>query len=139
MYHYRICNLHLGSTIPFSLPTARGKTGKVSDIRFTLNLSNPRPNVPMNHPIGIIKNGAGHQTITVYQVNGEFMLDCNNGYKRIQFVMAADGSWIECYPYDGAAKEDVELWLFGLLMAGPAHSLHAAAINLAGRGIAFNR
>jgi hypothetical protein len=142
MYPYRICNLYLSSTIPFSLPIARGKSGKIPDIRFTLNLSNSRADVPMNHPIGIIKNGAGHPTITVYQTNGGFILDCNNGYKRIQFAMAADGRWIECYPYEGATREDIELWLFGLILAfvlqnRRIYTLHGAAVNTKYGAIAF--
>ena len=142
MYQYRICNLNLSSTIPFSLPTARGKRAKVADIRFKIDLSNPRVNVPTNHPIGIIRNGAGHPTIAVYQTNGKFILDCNNGYKRIQFTMAPDGSWIECYPFDGAGKEDIELWLFGLILSfvlqnRGIYTLHAAAVNCDGRAIAF--
>ncbi|HEV8722562.1 MAG TPA: hypothetical protein VGW77_18240 [Candidatus Binatia bacterium] len=117
LYQYRICNLYLSSTIPFSLPTVRGKSGKVADIRFKMDLSNPRANVPTNHPIGIIRNGARQPTIVVYQTNGgAFLLDCNNGYKRIQFTVASDGSWIECYPFNGAAKEDIELWLFEFVL-----------------------
>jgi hypothetical protein len=142
MYQYRVYNLHLSSTIPFSLPVSRGKSSKVPDIRFTLNLSNPRAYVPKNPPIGIIKNGAGHPTITVYQLNGEYILDCNNGYKRIQFAMAADGGWIECHPYEGAAKEEIELWLFGLVLAfvlqnRRIYTLHGAAINTKYGAIAF--
>ncbi len=137
LYQYRICNLYLSSTIPFSLPTVRGKRTKVADIRFTMDLSNPRMNVPTNHPVGIIRNGAEQPTIVVYQTNGGFLLDCNSGYKRIQFTVASDGSWIECYPFNGAVKEDIELWLFELVLPFVLQTRRIDTVHLRTKTIAL--
>jgi hypothetical protein len=116
MYHYR----GLASTI--SLPGVRVKYGKIADFQFTMDMSNPRANVPTNHPVGLIRNGAEQPTILVYETKqGGFLLDCNDGYKRIQFTVASDGSWIECYPFKGSTEKDIEDWLFRWLMTGASH------------------
>ena len=56
--------------------------------------------------------------------------------------MAQDGSWIDCYPQPEASKEDIELWLFGLVLSfllqgRGIFSIHASAVNCHERAIAF--
>lgn len=113
-------------------------------VEFTLKLPGvwTEESFPARIPLGNIKNGAGQPTITVFQINQGFLLDCNNGHKRVAFVLAPDGSWIDCYPQADTLPEDIETWLFGLVLAfllqgRGIFSLHAAAVDCHGQGVAF--
>jgi hypothetical protein len=143
-YQYQICGFCLESNIPFSLPQTSVQEHQVPHVVFSLK----SPGVgtdgifPVRTPIGNIKNGAGVPTISVCQINQGFLLDCNNDLKRVEFVLAKDGSWIDCYPGPGSLQEDIEIWLFGLVLAfllqgRGIFSLHASSVDCHGRAIAF--
>jgi hypothetical protein len=137
-----VCGLCLESDIPFSLPEpARRAT---PDIRFSLKpLGHSSGTIyPNRTRVGEIKNGAGHPSIAVYRLGSDYLLDCHNTQRRVEFVMPRDGRWIDCYAHAVTTVEDIELWLFGLitsfiLQSRGIFSLHAAAINYRGQGIAF--
>jgi hypothetical protein len=92
--------------------------------------------------VGQIKNGAGYPSIAVYRIEPGYLLDCHNTARRVVFVIDRDTRWIDCYAHAGAGQEDIELWLFGLVMSFVLQSrgiftLHAAAVNYDGEAIAF--
>ena len=102
-----------------SAATAHEKIRKVPDIRFRLDVTDLRTNVPTDRPVGIIRNGPGKPTVVVYRTTeGGFLLDCNDGYKRLQFTVGAKGGWMECFPFRGSTKRDIEEWV-AMLTAEP--------------------
>jgi hypothetical protein len=144
MYHYSISGLHFESNVPLLLRQVGSREGTVPDVTFTLKTSGLDSEAIFSSAvrIGDIRNGAGHPSISVSQLNGEYLLDCLNSHKRIRFVMPRDGRWIDCYTEAGSRTEDIELWLFGLvlsfiLQARGMFSLHAAAVNCHGQAVAF--
>jgi hypothetical protein len=144
VYEYSICGLKLISNVPFVLPNAQASDNRGADIRFTLKSgSNPTENRLSNKiNLGNIKNGAGHPSITVYRADQLHILDCHNTSKKMHFVMSRTEGWIDCYPQAEATNYDVEVWLFGLVLAfflqdRGIFTLHAAAVNCEGRAIAF--
>ncbi|HXG50491.1 MAG TPA: hypothetical protein VNN77_03680 [candidate division Zixibacteria bacterium] len=141
-YRYDVCGLSIESDTAFSL--SPGEASGAPDIRFTLkaNEGGTGQMFPERSFLGQIKNGAGHPSIAVYDVEGGYVLDCHNTARRVEFVVGSDTSWIECYPHPGAGLEDVEVWLFGLVMSfvlqqRNVYSLHAAAVICGGRAVAF--
>ena len=141
-YQYEVCGLCIESDIPFSLPQATQRV--VPDIRFSLKaLGHSADTIyPNRSPIGEIKNGAGYPSITVCQLDQGLLLDCHNTQRRVEFVMPRDGRWIDCYAHSETTVEDIELWLFGLvvsfiLQSRGIFSLHAAAVNFSGKAVAF--
>jgi hypothetical protein len=143
-YRYRICDFHLSSNVPFLLPQVAVQEPKTPDIEFTLKSSYVRmeETFPNRIHLGHIKNGAGHPSINVYKINQGFLLDCNNGYKEAEFVVASDGTWIDCYPQVETSQEDIETWLFGLVLSfllqgRGIFSLHASSVVCHGRAIGF--
>lgn len=98
--------------------------------------------LPNKIKLGNIKNGAGQPSITVYRADHLYLLDCHNTQHRIQFVMSRDEGWIDCYRQNGTTKAELEVWLFGLVLAfllqdRGVFSLHAAAVACRGRALAF--
>jgi hypothetical protein len=92
--------------------------------------------------LGQIKNGAGYPSIAVYRIEPGYLLDCHNTVHRVEFVIDRDTRWIHCNAHNGAGQEDIELWLFGLVMSFVLQSrgiftLHGAAVNYGGKAIAF--
>ena len=143
-HKYQVCGLRLESNIPFPLLHACPRAHQTPDIKFTLKAPGIRTQeiFPLRAALGNIKNGAGHPSIAVYEINQGFLLDCHNTDKRVEFVVALNGSWIDCYPQAETPQEDIELWLFGLVLAfllqgRGIFSLHAAAVDCHGRAIAF--
>lgn len=141
-YRYEVCGLCVESDIPFSLPAIAPRG--TPDITFSLKPfgQNADAIYPNRRLVGQIKNGAGHPSIAVYEVDRGLLLDCHNTQRRVEFVMPRDGRWIDGYAHDEATVEDVELWLFGLVMSFILQSrgvftLHAAAVNCRGRAVAF--
>ncbi len=141
-YQYRVCGLYLESDMLFSLPQAVPQS--VPDIKFRLKGVGRSTDAifPKRAPIGKIKNGAGYPSITVCQVDHGLLLDCHNTHRRVEFVMPRDGRWIDCYAHSETTAEDIELWLFGLvisfiLQSRGIFSLHAAAVNIGGNAVAF--
>jgi len=144
MYRYAIAGLRFNSNIPFSLTEVRDIGDRAPDVNFALKASRlvPEAMFPDGVRIGDIRNGAGHPSIAVWRVGAGYLLDCHNSRKRIRFVMPRDGRWIDCYTEAGSRTEDIELWLFGLvlafiLQARGMFTLHAAAVNCHGRAVAF--
>lgn len=144
VYEYEICGLKLISNVPFVLPKAPVSDNRSADLRFTLKSSAIATEeiFPARLLLGTIKNGAGQPSITVYRADRLFLLDCHNTQKKVRFVMSRDDGWIDCYPQGGATNYDIEVWLFGLVLAfflqnRGIFSLHAAAVNCQGRAIAF--
>ena len=141
-YRYEVCGLCVESDVPFSLPQVA--PGGVPDISFSLKAigQSTATIYPDRRFIGQIKNGAGYPSIAVYEIDGGLVLDCHNTQRRVEFVMPRDGRWIECYAHSESTVEDIELWLFGLVMSFILQSrsvftLHAAAVNCRGKAIAF--
>jgi hypothetical protein len=141
-YQYEVCGLRIESDISFSLPKTDQRV--IPDIRFRLQgLGQSAASIyPDRVPLGQIKNGAGYPSIAVYQVDGALLLDCHNTQRRVEFVMPRDGRWIDCYAHNETTVEDIELWLFGLVMSFILQSrgvftLHAAAVNFRGKAVAF--
>jgi hypothetical protein len=141
-YQYQVCGLCVESDIPLSLPQAAQRA--IPDIKFTLKAFGHSTDTiyPNRARIGEIKNGAGQPSITVYQLDRGLLLDCHNTQRRVEFVMPRDGRWIDCYAHSETTIEDIELWLFGLVMSFILQSrsvftLHAAAVNCRGKAVAF--
>lgn len=141
-YRYEVCGLCLESDIPFSLPESGHRA--TPDIRFRLKpVGQSTDTIYSNRTrVGEIKNGAGHPSIAVYQVDRGLVLDCHNSQRRVEFEMARDGRWIDCYTGEETTEEEIEIWLFGLVMAfllqgRGIFTLHAAAINYHRQAIAF--
>jgi len=141
-YQYEVCGLCVESDIPFSLPQPAQRA--IPDIRFSLKaLGHSTATIyPDRRLVGQIKNGAGHPSIAVYEVDRGLVLDCHNTQRRVEFVMPRDGRWIDCYAQSETTVEDIELWLFGLVMSFILQSrgvftLHAAAVNCRGIAVAF--
>jgi hypothetical protein len=143
-YRYGVCGLSLISNVPLRLVRLANGDNGTPDIRFTLTSSSTLgvDRFANKSPSGVIKNGAGHPSITVYRVDEHYLLDCHNTAKRVRFLMSRAEGWIKCYPETKTNIEDIEVWLFGLVLAfflqeRGIFSLHAAAVNCAGRAIAF--
>jgi hypothetical protein len=143
-YQYQICGLSWASNTLFPLPQAQAQECQAPQVEFTLKSPGIRTEglSSLRIPLGNIKNGAGIPTINVYQIDQGFLLDCNNGLKRVEFVIAKDGSWIDCYPQPETSKENIELWLFGLVLSFLLQGrgifcIHASAVDCQGRAIAF--
>lgn len=141
-YWYETCGVSIQSDTPFSI--AQSQFRGSPDIRFTLQTTargTEGTHVPRTF-LGQIKNGAGYPSIAVYRTEEGYILDCHNTARRVEFVITRDASWIDCYADFGAAQEDIEVWLFGLVMSfvlqtRGTFTLHAAAVDCAGEAIAF--
>lgn len=132
------------SNTPFSLSAAKAHGERAPDIEITLRPRGEGTSALYRERVlrGHIRNGAGQPSIAVYQVRGGVLLDCHNTDRRVEFVVGDDGSWIECYPHEGAAREDIELWLFGLVLSfilqgRGIYTLHASAVTCQGSAVAF--
>jgi len=141
-YWYETCGISIQSDTPFSI--AQSPFRGTSDIRFTLKTTagSTEGTYVERAFLGQIKNGAGHPSIAVYRIEKGYILDCHNTARRVEFVIARDASWIDCYAHVGAGQGDIEVWLFGLVMSfilqnRGIFTLHASAIDCGGQAIAF--
>lgn len=143
-YTYRICGLRVRSDAPFSLPASPLAGGGRPDIEISVRPG--RAGLARLYAEralrGHIKNGAGHPSIAVYDVPGGLLLDCHNTNRRVEFFVKADGSRIDCYPHEGSGREEIEVWLFGLVLSfllqgRGIYALHAAAVERGGMALAF--
>jgi len=141
-YWYETCGVSIQSDTPFSI--AQSPFRGAPDIRFTLKtMAGGTEGTYVERAfLGQIQNGAGHPSIAVYRIEKGYILDCHNPARRVEFVIARDASWIDCYAHVGAGQGDIEVWLFGLVMSfilqnRGIFTLHASAIDYGGKAIAF--
>ena len=143
-YDYLVCGLWVRSNVFFPLASPPLLTESSPDVEFTLKPAGlPATSLfPVESVLGSIRNGAGIPSITVSRVEKGYLLDCKNGSKAARFFLSGDCRKIECYPEDGMTRQDIECWLFGLVLAFVLQkrgifSLHASAVALNRRAICF--
>ena len=143
---YLVCGLRFRSNVSLPLVTISPTTEGCSGCRVFLKPAGlPTTDLfPARTFIGNIRNGAGHPSITVSQVEQGQLLECKNGAKDAAFFLSHDRRTIECYPEEGMSRQDIECWLFGLVLAFVLQvrgifSLHASAVALNGGAISFPR
>jgi hypothetical protein len=142
-YHYHVCGLRLLSDTSFPFPET-GSDGRQPDLEFSLGATGTKTEdlFPARKPHGIIRNGAGWPSITVYKMDQRYLLSCSNEASRVDFVLSDDCRRIDCYPFTAESRRNVELWLFGLVLAfilqvRGVFSLHASAVVVDGGAISF--
>ena len=143
-YEYFVCGLRLRSNVFFPLVSLPLRTESSPDVEFTLKPAG-LPATSLFHVesvLGSIRNGAGIPSIAVSRVEKGYLLDCKNGSKAACFFLSGDCRKIECYPEEGMTRQDIECWLFGLVLAFVLQkrgifSLHGAAVECFGRAVGF--
>jgi hypothetical protein len=141
---YRFAGLSVESNTRFSIPTQPWLVDRAPDVKFNLKPARAGALECFHQrlPVTFIKNGGGHPSIAVYQFEKLFLLECDTPRAKVKFVMPRDGQWIDCYTGEETTEEEIQVWLFGLVMAfllqaRGIFTLHAAAISYRGQAIAF--
>ena len=118
-YQYQVCGLRWASNVPLSIPLEPSVDKKTPDVKFTLKSSARSAGelFPRKVHFPFIKNGAGHPSIAVYRVGELFLFDCHSPRTRVEFVVPRDGRWTHCYPGKETTQEEIEVWLFGLVIS----------------------
>jgi hypothetical protein len=141
-HDYLVCGLRLRTNVAFPLLT-QTETG-APDVEFSLKAEGVQTTelFPDRVFLGTIRNGAGRPSITVSRVKEGQLLECENGSKGAAFFLSQNWGTIECYPAPGMSRQDIECWLFGLVLAyllqrRNIFSLHGAAVECHGKAIGF--
>lgn len=143
-YDYLVCGLRFRTSVPFPLVTISENETDPPDVEFFLKPAGLQTDAlfPARTAIGDIRNGAGRPSISVSKMEQGQLLECRNGAKGAAFLISRDWRTIECYPDEGMSRQDIECWLFGLVLAyllqgRSIFSLHGAAVECQGRAIGF--
>jgi hypothetical protein len=141
-HDYSVCGLRLRTNVAFPLLTQTQIAAP--DVQFFLKAEGLQSSelFPDRIFLGSIRNGAGRPSITVSRVEEGQLLECQNGTKGAAFFLSQDWGTIECYPAQGMSQQDIECWLFGLVLAyllqgRNIFSLHGAAVECCGKAIGF--
>ena len=141
-YRYHVCGLRIVSDTRFSLRQARFIGAPDIAVNLKIGGQSALKIHAQHEEIGQIRNGAGYPSITVYRIEEGLILECHNTLRRVEFYISADRRRIDCFPHVDATIEDVELWLFGLVMSFVLQSrgiftVHASAVSYNGKAVAF--
>jgi hypothetical protein len=143
-YHYHVCGLRLLSDTRFPFPETWSDDDRQADLEFSLGATGAKTEdlFPVRKSHGVIRNGAGWPSITVFKMDQGYLLTCSNEASRVDFVLSSDCRRIDCYPLTSESRRNVEMWLFGLVLAfvlqmRGVFSLHASAVVVDGGAISF--